>query len=82
MYQILNSVFITQLNYNTPIYRIVCSLLFHSYALMRLESTTGDTDCDTVLDTAMLQQTYIIWAIGPLGVTAFQHFDRSGCKLI
>ena len=50
---------------------------------MRLESSTaGDTDCDTVLDTAMLQQTYIIWALGPLGVTAFQHFDRSGCKLL
>lgn len=38
----------------------------------------GDANCDKTIDMATLDRTYIIWAVGPRGVTAFQHFARSG----
>ena len=38
----------------------------------------GDTDCDSVLEMASLSRVFAIWALGPRGATAFQHFERSG----
>ena len=55
---------------------VLCGLTV--ITLKRVYSTLGDTDCDSVFNITRLGQIFIIWALGPRGSTAFQHFERSG----
>jgi len=39
----------------------------------------ADSTCDITIDPTNRNQ-YIVWGVGGLGETAFQHFTRASCK--